>query len=215
MPHPTIIIGPIMSDSLPKSFLRMQNMTIRDKTNGMYICVWMQWIHKLMYLLRLPGLSGIPPTLQPLHEEAGLAGEAWVSPRPQWQALAALWLHTEAILSKAARSDLSLDEICSSDIPDTWKDWMNAKQSKVNAQTPSDTFRQVLTDYLASLPSSTGEVGGSIMKQVWCQPGKMGIFGLLLCLYWQAEYAGAGDDWDKNLKCVENIFNAILSNPGL
>ena len=133
----------------------------------------------------------------------------------QWQALAALWLHTEAILSKAAQSDLSLDEICSSDIPDTWKDWMNAKQSKVNAQTPSDTFRQVLTDYLASLPSSTGEVGGSIMKQVWCQPGKMGIFGLLLCLYLQAEYAGAGDDWDKNLKCVENIFNAILSDPGL
>ena len=39
--------------------------------------------------------------------------------------------------------------------------------------------------------------------------------GLLPCLYWQVEYAGARNDWDKNLKCVENIFNAILSNPGL
>ena len=92
---------------------------------------------------------------------------------------------------------------------------MNAKHLKMDAQTPLDTFRQVLTDYLAGLPSSTSEVGGSVMKQVWCQPGKMGIFDLLPCLYWQAEYAGAGNDWDKNLKCVENIFNAILSNPGL
>ena len=102
MPHLTIVIGQIMSDSLPKSFLKMKNMTIRDKTNGMYICAWMQWIRKLIYLLRLPGLSGIPPTLQPLREEAGLAGAAWVSLRTQWQALAALWLHAEAILSKAA-----------------------------------------------------------------------------------------------------------------
>ena len=74
---------------------------------------------------------------------------------------------------------------------------MNVKQLKADDQTPSDTFRQVLTDYLTGLPSNTGEVGGSIMKQVWCWPGKMGIFGLLLCLYWQAEYAGAGNDWDK------------------
>ena len=78
-----------------------------------------------------------------------------------------------------------------------------------------NTIGQVLTDYLASLPSSTGEVGGSVMKQVWCRPGKTGIFGLLLCLYWQVEYAGARNDWDKNLKCVENIFNAFLSDPGL
>ena len=105
----------------------MQNMTIRDKTNGMHICVWTQWICKLIYLLRLLGLSGVPPTLQPLHKEAGLAGEAWVSLRPQWQALAALWICAETILSKAAQSDLSLDEIHSSNIPDAWKDWMNVK----------------------------------------------------------------------------------------
>ena len=215
MPHPTIVIGQIMSDSLPKSFLRMQNMTIRDETNSMYICAWMQWICKLIYLLRLLGLSSVPSTLQPLCEEAGLAGAALVSLGPQWQALAALWLHTEAILSKGAQSDLSLDEIHSSDIPDAWKDWMNAKHLKADTQTPLDTFGQVLTDYLAGLPSSTGKVGGSIMKQVWCWPGKTGIFDLLLCLYWQVEYAGARNDWDKNLKCVENIFNAILSDPGL
>ena len=68
---------------------------------------------------------------------------------------------------------------------------MNAKHLKTDTQTPLDTFRQVLTNYLASLPSSTSEVGGSIMKQVWCQPGKTGIFDLLLYPYWQAEYAGA------------------------
>ena len=140
---------------------------------------------------------------------------AWVSLGPQWQALAALWLRAKAILSKAARSDLSFDEIHLSDIPDAWKDWMNVKHSKTDVQTPLDTFEQVLTNYLAGLPLSTGEVGGSIMKQVWCWPGKMGIFGLLLCLYWQVEYAGARNDWNKNLKCVENIFNAILSDPGL
>ena len=78
------------------------------------------------------------------------------------------------------------------------------KQSKTDAHTPLDKFGQVLTDYLTGLLSSTAK---------W--PEKMGIFGLLLCLYWQAEYAGARNDWDKNLKCTENIFNAILSNPGL
>ena len=139
-----------------------------------------------------------PPTLQPLCEEAGLAGAAWVSLGPQWQALVVLWLHAKAILFKAAQSDLSLDEIHSSNIPVAWKDWMNVKHLKMDTQTPSDTFGQVLTNYLVGLPSSTGEVGGSVMKQVWCWPGKMGIFGLLLCLYWQVEYEGAGNDWDKN-----------------
>ena len=175
----------------------------------MYICAWMQWICKLIYLLRLLGPQPCNHFMRKLVllERLGYHLE--------WQALAALWLHAEAILSKAAQSDLSLDEICLSNIPDVWKDWMNAKHLKTDTQTPLDTFRQVLTNYLASLPSSTSKVGGSIMKQVWCQPGKTGIFDLLLYLYWQAEYAGARNDWDKNLKCVENIFNTILSDPGL
>ena len=162
-----------MLDSLPRLFLWMQNTEIWYRTNGMCTRAWMQLIHTLIYLLRLPGLSGIHPTLQPLCEEAGLAGEAWVSLRPQWWALAVLWLHTKAILSKVTQSNLSLNKICLSDIPNAWKDWINAKQSKTDAHTPSGKFRQVLTNYLAGLPSSTSKVGGSVMQQVWCQPGKM------------------------------------------
>ena len=63
-----------------------------------------------------------PSTLQPLFEEAGLAGVAWVSLRPQWWALAVLWLCAKVILSKATQSNLSLDETCLSDILNAWKD---------------------------------------------------------------------------------------------
>ena len=53
------------------------------------------------------------------------------------------------------------------------------------------------------------------MQQVWCRSGKTGILGLLLCLYWQAEYCGTGHAWKGNIKAVEQIFNAILSEPDL
>ena len=43
----------------------------------------------------------------------------------------------------------------------------------------------------------------------------MGIVGLLLCLYWQAEYLGVGNDWKVNMKLVENSFKAILATPDL
>ena len=46
-------------------------------------------------------------------------------------------------------------------------------------------------------------------------PGKTGILGLLLCLYWQAEYSGGGNDWKANIKRVESIFSAILAEPTL
>ena len=142
-------------------------------------------------------------------------GYPWTTLGSDWHSLATLWLRAEAILTRAARSDLTFNEIRLSDIPDAWKEWMYAKILRLDSPKPTETFGQVLTDYLAALPSSTRKSGGTVMDQIWCRPGKTGIFGLLVCLYWQAEYSGAGNDWIKNLKCVRNIFNAILSDPGL
>ena len=53
------------------------------------------------------------------------------------------------------------------------------------------------------------------MTEIWCCLGKTGILGLILCLYWQAEHSGAGNDWIENMKRVEGIFNAILADPDL
>ena len=159
------------------------------------------------------GLSGVPAVLQPLREEIGLAGEAWAALGPAWQALASLWLCAEACVSKSGWTDLTFNEIHKSAIPNEWKEWMNAKLMKIDAKQPADTFRKVLTDYLSGLPSTALKVGGTVMTQVWCRPGKTGIIGLLLCLYWQAEYSGAGRDWKANVQRIECIFNAILAQP--
>lgn len=132
-----------------------------------------------------------------------------------WQALATLWLRTEAALVKAGRMDLSFTEIRKSSIPEEWKEWMYAKQMKTDAKRPSESFGKVFTDYLRSLPSSTQAIGGTAMAQIWSRPGKTGIVGLLLCLYWQADCSGAGKDWEDNIKRVEGIFNAILAAPDL
>ena len=51
--------------------------------------------------------------------------------------------------------------------------------------------------------------------EVWARPGKTGVIGLLLCLYWQAEYSGAGNDWNDNIKCINSIFDAIPAIPEL
>ena len=53
------------------------------------------------------------------------------------------------------------------------------------------------------------------MSEVWARPGKTGVIDLLLCLYWQAEYSGAGNDWNDNVKCIDSIFDAILAIPEL
>ena len=161
------------------------------------------------------GLSGVPAALQHLREAVGLAGEPWETMGSEWKSLAALWLRTETFLSKASRTDLSFDEIRTSDIPEEWKDWMYAKLMKTDASLPKESFGQVFTQYLGRLPSSVRKVGGTVMKQIWCRPGKTGIIGLLLCLHWQAEFAGAGHDWMQNIRQVTDIFNAILSEPGL
>jgi hypothetical protein len=157
----------------------------------------------------------VPTALQHLREEVRLAGVDWESLGDNWQTLAALWLHAETSLSKSGRTDLSFDQIRLSSIPDAWKDWMCAKVMKSNATRPAEEFGQVFTKYLNKLPLSTVAIKGTVMMEVWCRPGKTGIIRLLLCLYWQAEYSGAGHDWKANYKCVEYIFNAILAEPKL
>ena len=82
---------------------------------------------------------------------------------------------------------------------------------KTDVVRPPESFGKVFTNYLKGLPSTVLEIGGTVMTEIWCRPGKTGIMGLLLCLNWQAVYSGAGRDWEGNMKCVEAIFNAILA----
>jgi hypothetical protein len=69
---------------------------------------------------------------------------------------------------------------------------------KTEATHPAESFRKLFTNYLKGLPSTSLEIGGTVMMEIWCCPGKTGILGLLLCLNWQAEYSGAGRDWEGN-----------------
>jgi len=169
----------------------------------------------LINVFRQPGLSGMPPGLQHLREEVGLSGEHWETSGSTWHTLAGLWLRAEVALCKSGRTDLSFKEIHQSVIPSQWKDWMCAKLMKMDMAPPSDTFGKIFTDYLSGLPVSTLRIGGSVMEEVWSRPGKTGIIGLLLCLFWQAEYSSAGKDWQENITRVESIFKAILAIPEL
>jgi len=90
---------------------------------------------------------------------------------------------------------------------------MNSKLMNIDARPPADSFGKVFTAYLKGLSSSNMKDRGTVMTEIWCRPGKTGILGLLLCLYWQAEYSGAGNDWKQNMKRVEDIFNAISAEP--
>jgi hypothetical protein len=92
---------------------------------------------------------------------------------------------------------------------------MFAKAMNVDAQSPSESFGKVFTAYLHSLPSGTDTIGGTVMDQAWSRPGRTGVIGLILCLYWQAVYSGAGKDWRANIEHTERIFNAILAIPEL
>jgi hypothetical protein len=168
-----------------------------------------------MHFYSQHGLVGMPPSLQYLREEVGLSGAPWESLGSIWQTLAAQWLRVEAALGTSGRTDLTYDEIRKSSIPDQWKDWMSAKLMKTDAQRPSESFGQGFTDYLRGLPLSTLKVRGTVMSEMWSCPGKTGVIGLLLCLYWQVEYSGSGKDWEGNVKRVESIFNAILAIPEL
>jgi hypothetical protein len=84
-----------------------------------------------------------------------------------------------------------------------------------DSKRPAQAFGVLFTEYLNGLPSSTMAIQGTVMTEIWCRPGKTGIIGLLLCLYWQAESSGAGNDWKANIARVRYIFNAILGQPEL
>ena len=133
----------------------------------------------------------------------------------KWQALGSLWLYAEQALSKSGRTELSFAEIQQSNIPEEWKDWAYAKIMKVNARPPSESFVKNFTTYLSQYSSNTEDMAGMVMLNTWCQPGKKGILGLLVCLYWQAEYSGAGNDWETNHERVECILNVILVVPDM
>ena len=92
---------------------------------------------------------------------------------------------------------------------------MNVKLMKIDVKCPLDKFSKVLTDYFNGLPLTVSDIGGTVMVAIWCRPGKTGILGLMLCLYWQAEYSGSGNDWQANMKRVEGIFSVILAEPTL
>src|SRR5271156_6722078 len=104
----------------------------------------------------------------------------------QWQALGSLWLHAEQALSKSGRTDLSFTEIKQSNIPEEWKDWAYAKIMKGDARPPSESFGKTFTTYLSQYSSNVEDMAGTVMSNTWCRPGKTGILGLLVCLYWQA-----------------------------
>ena len=157
----------------------------------------------------------MPPSVHYLREEDGLAGLDWETMGAKWRALGSLWLRAEQALSKSGRTDLSFDEVRKSNIPEDWKDWMNAKIMRIDARRPAESFGKTFTDYIKQLPPDTAQVGGTVMDNIWCRPGKTGILGLLLCIYWQAEHSGAGNDWELNIQYVEGIFNAILAVPEL
>jgi hypothetical protein len=133
----------------------------------------------------------------------------------EWQALGSLWLRTDTALIRSARTDLSLTEIHQLFIPDAWKQWMFAKAMKTDATRPSEAFGNVFTEYLRTLPASTHAIDGTVMDQPWSRSGRTGVIGLVLCLYWQAVYSGAGTDWHANFELMERIFNAILAIPEL
>ena len=87
---------------------------------------------------------------------------------------------------------------------------MNAKLINTDTRPPDESFRKSFTQYLKGLQLTTPDSGSTVMSVLWCCPGKTGVLGLLLCFYWQAEYSGAGKDWEGNVKRVESIFNNIL-----
>ena len=92
---------------------------------------------------------------------------------------------------------------------------MNLRLLKIDAKPPSESFGTVFTNYLSGDSSDSAAIEGTVMDNIWCRPGKTGILGLVLCLYWQAEYSGAGNEWKANIQHVERIFNAILAEPEL
>ena len=162
------------------------------------------------HLTSEPGLRGIPAPLKYLSKEVRLVRDPWANLGKRWQSLAKLWLCMETVLLKSNHNDLSFTQIRKSTIPEDWKEWMNAKLMNTDARPPDESFGKSFTQYLKGLQLTTPDSGTTVMSMLWCGPGKTGNFGLVLCLYWQAEYSSARKDWEGNVKWVESIFNNIL-----
>lgn len=162
-----------------------------------------------------PGLASVPQSLLTIREEAGLAGQGWEDLGKSWHTLAALWLRAETRLSKSGRTDLKYAEVHASSLPEPLKQWMYSKLLQVDCSRPGEQFGNEFTSYLVELPWSSLTNGNAIMDEVWCRPGKTGTIVLLVGLYWQALYSGAGKKWESNLQRVETIFHSILNAPEL
>ena len=79
---------------------------------------------------------------------------------------------------------------------------MNAKLMRTDTPAPVEPFGKIFTSYLKGIQETTLEWGGTVMMEIWCHSGRMGIVGLLLCLYWQSMYLGARHDWDSKSKLL-------------
>ena len=86
---------------------------------------------------------------------------------------------------------------------------------KTDSPKPADSFGRIFTQYLNGLLTGVLKPGGIVMQQMWCRPGKTGTLGLLLCLFWQAQYSGVETEWNNNINSVKQILNAIISEPSL
>ena len=83
----------------------------------------------------------------------------------------------------------------------------------------------VLKEYEDRLPEACGQLRtnlypylnglltGIVMQRMWCRPGKTGTLGLLLCLFWQAQYSGVEPEWNNNINSVKQILNYIGAIP--
>jgi hypothetical protein len=163
----------------------------------------------------VPGLAGLPHSLQYLREEVGLCGKAWEDLGKPWHTIATLWLRAETVLAKTGRLDNEMKDVHSSSLPQPLKDWIYSKIMQQDATQPGEPFGNVFTDYLANLPWDALTQGDAVLDQIWCRPGKTGIIVLLLGLYWQAEHSEGRNAWQENVKRVDMIFQAILKAPKL
>ena len=145
-------------------------------------------------------------------EKLGLLDPTWTSYGKEWRSLASLWLRAESALAKSGRADLKFAEINHSSLPQAIKDWMVHALMRVDAMPPrGDGFGAIWTSFLKSLPISEWKDNDGVLEQVWCRTGTTGIVFLVLGLFWQAEYSGAGKEWTSNMRRVHDIFECILS----
>ena len=161
------------------------------------------------------GLASVPAAYSAIKQELGLVNPVWSSHPAEWKRLCTLWLCVEGSLGKTGRPDLTNQEINNLAVPPDIVNWMLRKKLSQEHPQPDGGFDKVWTTFLSRLAISDREKTSDILQEMWCRPGHTGIVFLLLGMHWQAEYFGTGKDWHRNVKCVEHIFNIIISHPSL